>query len=209
MVTSKQVEIFEVKNGYKLFQIAYTERGEYLLYKVFDPWYGFLNILPFIQLNRPAQKISEEQASLYLCKREPNKSSSGLRVSLAMILATILTSNALNLVIIMKIHGIKILLLLLGIVLYLMFQMVCRKKATEKNELIKDYIPNIKISLQSSNLIGRGIALIFFSLTLISTPNFQIFMIPFFGFYLIPALFDFYPDIKKLAETGNKIRINS
>lgn len=90
-----------------------------------------------------------------------------------------------------------------------MFQMACRKKATEKNELIKGYIPNINISLQSSNSIGRGIARIFFSLTLISTPNFQIFMIPSFGFYLMPALFDFYPDIKKLAETGNKIRINS
>lgn len=116
MVTSKQVEIFEVKNGYKLFQIAHPEQGEYLLYKVFDPWYGFLNILPSIQLNRPAQKISEEQALLYVYKREPNKSSGGLRVSLAMILAMILTSNALNLAIIMKIHGIKLLLLLLGIV---------------------------------------------------------------------------------------------
>ncbi|TYC49067.1 hypothetical protein ESZ50_07420 [Weissella muntiaci] len=204
---SERVEILEIKNGYKLFQIAYAGNGRYLLYKVFTPWYGFLNVLPFICVTRPAQIIGEDQALLYSYKREVNKTDKGIRTSLAMIIAVILGDTALVLTSVMNIYGIKQLLLVLGVGLWLIIHIIYGQKASEKNELIRNYQPNTTVSLQSNNLIGRFIVLVFFLLTLIPMPNFQIFIIPFFGFHLLPMLFDFYPDQKSLAETGNKIMI--
>lgn len=75
-IKNKPVEIFQV-DGTSLYEVAYLGDRQYLLYKVYSPWLGFFNWIPYVHLRRDAQSIHEDIALNYIYKREVKKRISG------------------------------------------------------------------------------------------------------------------------------------
>lgn len=204
------VEVYRVKNGSFLYQMAYIGDNQYFLYKVFSPIFGFLNWIPYINLKRKAQIVDESIAKKNIYRLDMRKGKA-TRVGWGMIggvLVPIFISGNVR----TFLYENKYLLVVGTFLVCLTTIFYLKKKAQANNELIRDFSPDVVIRLKNNNLFfSKRIGLYFFIvLTVIMsiTAGMLDRILMTISMSLIPfAFYDFYPDDEELKYTENRIDV--
>lgn len=208
--TSKRpVEIFDFKGSFGLFQIAYLGADEYYLYKTYSPWYGVFNFIPNMAISRNAQKIDKKVSQKYAFRKDKEYYQKGqsIRVSMAMIVTAMLSVLSTTVEFILKSKILVCMVVIAAILCWILKTFLQYKIALRENKILQDYSPTVKIKLYSTYLPGRLVILILLAFLLIPNQEIKLFVIALDSFFLVPYLYNFFPDIKKLEDTNNKIKI--
>ena len=201
------VKIYDVKGAHNLLQIAQIDDGRYVLYKMYAPWYGFINVLPFVSIKRRGQMIDEDTANknMYVKSKEDYQKGSGTRIGLASIAGVFISKNA-NLDVTQS-PFLLTSLIVVPAVLSFLYIMCLHKVLRNKNQLLRDFKPNIILNLYSNYWPGRLMLVLMICFCLFSSGSLQAFFVPAVAFVFPFYVYNFLPDIKPIQETKNRIRI--
>lgn len=208
--TKKQpVEIFDVRGSFGLFQIAYLGSKEYYLYKTYSPWYGIWNIIPNVSFYRDAQRIDSHLAQKYAFRKDQEyyQKGRGIWVGSALILTVLSGMFSSYLDLILKSKVLILFVVVASIMFWITKALIQYKIATGKNQMLHNYLPNVKIKLYSAYWPGRLVTLLLFSLLFLPNVSIKVIMIAIVSYCAIPCLYNFFPDIKNLKITRNRIRV--
>ncbi|WP_419154975.1 hypothetical protein [Weissella minor] len=214
-IKNKPVEIFQV-DGTSLYEVAYLGDRQYLLYKVYSPWLGFFNWIPYVHLRRDAQSIHEDIALNYIYKREVKKKNiwelTGWNMLIAQTLPAILAWGVIGGMISFLTNSLLLLFLGLESLCFLIIHYQY-KRLELTHPLIKNTYQNVQVRLKNNSISMRRIAIFFFlGLTFLMMPlvlesNDGKFLLILTVTFISLMAFDFCPDSEDLNYTENRIDV--